>query len=54
MCCLISAIFWFLLSIASMFQLKKSWNLYKDRGGLEQAQEEFTKAALRHAADQMV
>lgn len=51
---LVSAILWFMLMLSSLYQMRKSWNLYKDRGGLEQAQEEFTKAALKHAAKQVV
>ena len=36
LCVLVAAVLWTLVFLASIFLLKRSWNLYKQKGGLEQ------------------
>jgi len=53
-CNLVSAALWTIVFLASIFLLKRSWNLYRQRGGLEKAQSEVSKEIVKHAAAQVV
>jgi len=48
-CALVCSCLWIIIVIASCFYLKRSWNLYKSRGGLEQAKSELAREALRQS-----
>ena len=52
--CLISVCFWSILCLGSMYYMKRSWILFKQRGGVEQSRGEITNIVTRHAAEQLV
>eukprot|EP01083_Nonionella_stella_P073132 197515_1 len=52
--CLISSLLWGINALLSGWYMKKSWIVFKQRGGVEASRGEVANAVARHAVDQLV
>lgn len=52
--CLICSCLWCIVALGSCFYLKRSWVLFKQRGGVEESQRAAAGIVARHAAEQLV
>lgn len=52
--CLICSCLWSINALGSCFYMKRSWILFKQRGGIEASQGALANAVAQHAAEQLV
>eukprot|EP00484_Ammonia_sp_Unknown_P001144 CAMPEP_0197023228 /NCGR_PEP_ID=MMETSP1384-20130603/3992_1 /TAXON_ID=29189 /ORGANISM="Ammonia sp." /LENGTH=367 /DNA_ID=CAMNT_0042451419 /DNA_START=28 /DNA_END=1131 /DNA_ORIENTATION=- len=52
--CLVCSCLWCIVTLGSCFYLKKSWTIFKARGGIEESRGELANAVAQHAAEQLV
>mmetsp|Transcript_55207 Transcript_55207/g.49700 ORF Transcript_55207/g.49700 Transcript_55207/m.49700 type:complete len:370 (-) Transcript_55207:1294-2403(-) len=52
--CLVCSCLWSINALGSCFYMKRSWILFKQRGGIEASQGALANAVAQHAAEQLV
>ena len=52
--CLVCSCLWSIIALGSCFYMKKSWMLFKQRGGIEESRGALANAVAQHAAEQLV